>query len=73
MHTLKAKVAAAGATVTAIMACLATAQVILDDGAIDFTEYGSIAAAVATLAGTVYGVWAVPNAPVERTRGPIGS
>lgn len=61
----KAYVAAAGATLTALMAAVATATVVLDDDKVDFAEIGSIATAVVTLAGTIYGVWAVRNRPVS--------
>lgn len=53
--------AAAGATATAVLTAAATAAAVLDDDRVDFTEYGTIAAAVAALAATVWGVWRVPN------------
>jgi hypothetical protein len=59
----KAYAAALGATATALMTALATAQTVLDDGALDATEYGLIATAAVTLLGTVYAVWRVPNVP----------
>lgn len=53
--------AAIGATATAVLTACATASTVLADDRVDFTEYGTIAAAVAALAGTVWGVWRVPN------------
>lgn len=63
MQYTKAKTyaAAVGGTLTALMSAVATAQVVLDDGALDIGEYGLIATAVATLASTVYAVWRTPN------------
>lgn len=61
----KAVAAAIGATLTAAMAAVATAVTVLDDGALDFTEYGLIATAVATLGGTVYAVWRTENKAVK--------
>lgn len=62
----KAVVAAIGATATAIATAAATAQVVLADGKLDFSEYGTIATAVALLVGTVYGVWKTQNKPLEQ-------
>jgi hypothetical protein len=66
MTAVKAWVAALGATLTALTAAVATAQVVLADGKLDFSEYGTIAVAAATLIGTIYGVWRAPN-KVKRT------
>lgn len=65
----KAVAAAIGATLTAAMAAVATAVTVLDDGALDFTEYGLIATAVATLGGTVYAVWRTENKAVKDANG----
>lgn len=67
MNLSKAKmwVSAIGATATAILTACATAATVLGDDRIDFTEYGAIAAAAATLAGTVWGVWRVENKPTN--------
>jgi hypothetical protein len=61
----KAWVAAVGGTLTALTTAVATATVVLDDDAVDFTEVGTIATGVATLIGTVYGVWKTVNRPVS--------
>lgn len=65
MKYTKAKMwaAAVGATATAIASATATAQVVLDDGQLDASEYGTIATAVAVLLATVYGVWKTENKP----------
>lgn len=65
----KAVVAAIGATATAVATAVATAQVVLADDKVDFTEYGTIAAAVATLVATVYGVWKTENKPLPAPAG----
>lgn len=57
-------VGAIGGTATAVLTACATAATVLDDDRVDFTEYGTIAAAVVALCGTVYGIWRVPNKPV---------
>jgi hypothetical protein len=57
----KAKVAALGVTLTAATTALAAVQVALDDGALDFTEYGTIVTALATAGATIYAVWRTPN------------
>lgn len=62
----KTYAAAIGGTLTALVTALATAQAVLDDGALDAAEYGLIATAAATLIGTVYAVWRTPNRPVSR-------
>lgn len=62
MGKAKMWVSAAGATATAVLTACATAATVLDDDRIDFTEYGAIAAAVAALGATVWGVWRMPNA-----------
>jgi hypothetical protein len=59
-------VAAAGGTATAVLTACATAATVLDDDKIDFTEYGTIAAALAALVGTVWGVWRVPYSSTRR-------
>lgn len=66
MNLTKAKMwaAAVGSTLTALMAMVATARVVLDDGALDAGEYGLITTAVVTLVSTVYAVWRVENKPV---------
>lgn len=61
----KAWAAAIGTIATAIATAMATVQVVLDDGALDFSEYGMIATAAATLLGTIYAVWKTENKPVE--------
>jgi hypothetical protein len=65
MKTAKAVVAAIGATATAVMTAVATAQVVLDDGALDAGEYGTLTTAAITLAVTVWAVWRVPNKDTE--------
>lgn len=65
MRTAKAVVAAIGATCTAVMTAVATAQTVLDDGALDIGEYGTITTAAITLAVTVWAVWRVPNKDSE--------
>lgn len=67
MTAVKAKVAAIGATATAIATAVATAQVVLDDGQLDIGEYGTVAVALATLIATVWGVWRAPNKPKQDT------
>lgn len=66
MNFTKAKMwaAAVGATLTALMTALATAQVALDDGALDLGDVGLITTAVVTLGSTVYAVWKMENKPV---------
>lgn len=59
----KAIAAAIGATATAVGTAMATASVVLADDKVDFTEYGAITTAVATLIGTIYAVWRTPNRP----------
>lgn len=63
MNMTKAKMwaAAAGSTLTALATAVATAQAVLDDGALDLGEYSLIATAVVTLVATVYAVWRTPN------------
>lgn len=69
MKFTKAKMwaAAIGATATAIATAAATAQVVLDDGQLDASEYGTIATAAAVLFATIYGVWKTENKPIEPT------
>lgn len=62
-RTAKAWAAAIGATATAVAVAAATAQTVVADDAVDLGEYGTIAMAAATLVGTIYAVWRVPNAP----------
>lgn len=71
MKFTKAKTyaAAIGATATAVMAAVASVQVVLDDGALDAAEYGLIATAVVTLVGTVYGVWRTENKVINPASG----
>ncbi|AIJ26351.1 hypothetical protein [Amycolatopsis methanolica] len=57
MHALKAIVAAIGGLCTAVGPILA-------DNVLDWSEYGTVASALALAAGTVYGVWRVPNKPI---------
>lgn len=63
MTAAKAIVAAIGTTATAVGTAMATASVVLADDKVDFTEYGTIATAVALLVGTIYAVWKTPNKP----------
>jgi hypothetical protein len=65
MYLTKAKMyaAAIGSTATAVLTACATAATVLDDDRVDFTEYGSIAAAAAAFCATVYAVWKVENKP----------
>lgn len=63
MTAAKAIMAGIGATATAIGSAAATASVVLADDKVDFTEYGTIATAVALLIGTIYAVWKTPNKP----------
>lgn len=69
MYLTKAKMwaSAIGGTATAVLTACATAATVLDDDRVDFTEYGTIAAAAAALISTVYAVWKVEN---KRTYGP---
>jgi len=59
----KAVAAAIGTTLTAITVAVAAVQVALDDGALDFTEYGTIVTALVTAGATIYAVWRTPNKP----------
>ncbi len=63
METAKAWAAAIGSTCVAITTAMATVQIVLDDGALDAGEYGSLATAAVVLVGTVYAVWRTPNRP----------
>lgn len=63
MTVAKAVVAAIGSTATAVGTAAATASVVLADDKVDFTEYGTIATALALLVGTIYAVWRTPNRP----------
>jgi len=69
MYLTKAKMwaSAIGGTATAILTTCATATTVLDDDRVDFTEYGTIAAAAAALISTIYAVWKVEN---KRPYGP---
>ena len=60
----KAKVAAVGATLTAILVALGPLQTALEDDRIDLGEATNLAGIAVTLAGTVYGVWRTRNKPV---------
>lgn len=60
----KAWAAGIGGTFSALATFFAAAQVVLDDGAINFDEYGAVGLAVCTLVGVIYAVWRVPNRPV---------
>lgn len=62
MKTAKAVVAGIGSTLTALMTMLATISLVLDDDAVDVTEYGTLTTAIASLVLTVWAVWRVPNA-----------
>lgn len=57
----KTVAAAIGTTLTAATVALAAVQVALDDGALDFAEYGTIVTALATAGATIYAVWRTPN------------
>lgn len=61
----KALVAAVGTTLTALSTALATISLVVGDDAIDVTEIGSVASAVAAAGGTIYGVWRAYNRPVS--------
>lgn len=61
----KLKVAAVGATLTALMTAWSVAAVALNDGKIQGGEVSTLVTAALALAGTVYGVWRVPNTPVK--------
>lgn len=63
----KAYAAAIGGTLTALTTALATAQVVLADGAVDLSEISTVALAVVTLATTVYAVWKVPYRAPDST------
>lgn len=58
---LKAKVAAVGATLTALAVAWATVQGALADGKLDASEVTPLIVAGVTLVATVYGVWRAPN------------
>jgi len=60
-NTTKTKmwVGALGATLTAGVTALASVQGALDGG-LTAGDWGLVATAVATLAGTVYGIWSAP-------------
>lgn len=60
----KAKVAAVGATLTAILVALGPLQVALEDDKLDLGEVTTLGGALVTLAATVYGVWRTRNKPV---------
>lgn len=61
-ETAKMWVAAIGGTLTAVTTAWAAVEVTLSDNAIDVTEVGPIAAAIAVLVSTVAAVWRVENA-----------
>lgn len=67
MYLTKAKMwaSAIGGTATAILTACATATAVLNDDRVDFTEYGTIAAAAAALVSTIYAVWRVENKPTN--------
>lgn len=69
MSSAKAITAGVMTSLTAVMTCLATVQVVLDDDKVDISEYATVAGAVASLVATVYAVWKVPNRPLEPPRG----
>lgn len=62
----KAIVSAIGATATGITAAATAVSFALADDAIDITEIGGLATAIATLAATVWGVWRVPYTITEQ-------
>lgn len=62
---LKAKVAAVGATLTALLVALGPLQDALADGKLDLGEATTLGGVVVTLVGTVYAVWRAPNKPVQ--------
>lgn len=58
----KAWVAAVGTAVTGASVMWATVANVVSDDAVDAVEIGSLATALVTFAGTVYGVWKAENA-----------
>ncbi len=65
MTAAKTIAAAIGATATAITTAVATAQLVLADGKLDLTEYGTVTVALLTLVTSIYAVWRTPNHVVE--------
>lgn len=63
---LKAKVAAVGATLTALLVALGPLQDALADGKLDLREATTLGGVVVTLVGTVYAVWRAPNKPTQQ-------
>jgi len=60
----KAKVAAIGATLTALLVALGPLQTALEDDRLDLGEVTTVGGALVTLGATVYGVWRTTNKPV---------
>lgn len=65
MKAAKAIVAAVGTVVTALTAALADEVLSLD-------EVGQLVAVVIAAAATIWGVWRVPNRPMELKQGADG-
>lgn len=66
MTTMKAKAAAVGTTLTAILVALGPLQDALADDKIDLSEATTLGGVLVTLVGTVYAVWRVQNKPVQQ-------
>lgn len=58
-------VAAAGTTVTAVASAFAAVELVVEDGAIDFSEIGTTAGTLVAVFLTIYGVWKADNGPSQ--------
>lgn len=65
MTTAKAKVAAIGSTLAALVTFTTVLSTSLADNHLDASDYGTLSTAAVIAVGTIYGVWRTPNKPKD--------